>query len=364
MSVTETMPFSPDWVSPPGDTIADLLDERSLTQAELATRLGTSRKFVNQLVSGEASINEATALGLERVLGSTTRFWLNREADYRAALAKRQEKERLREQVPWLDELPVASMRKLGWIGPRRDKAEIVSECLKFYGVGSVEAWRDWSNGLELTAYRMPSKARRSFGAIAAWLRYGELRAAKIDCAPYSVEAFRNRLPELRALTVETKPGIFVPRLQDLCASAGVAVVIAPAPQGCPASGATRWLSPRKALLMLSLRYETNDQFWFSFFHEAGHILRHGKKKVFLEFDRREERAEEVEADRFAANLLIPPSHHQALFSLPTNKQEVAAFAERIGIAPGIVVGRLQHEGLVPYTHLNGLKVKYDWQCH
>ena len=85
------IPFSPDWVSPPGDTIADLLDERSWTQAEFAARLGASRKFVNQLVSGEASIDEATALRLERVLGSTTRFWLNREADYRAALAKRQE---------------------------------------------------------------------------------------------------------------------------------------------------------------------------------------------------------------------------------------------------------------------------------
>ena len=81
---TATMSFGPDWVSPPGDTIADLLHERDWTQAEFATRLGTSREFVDQLVSGHASIDEAIALRLERVLGSTTRFWLNREADYRA----------------------------------------------------------------------------------------------------------------------------------------------------------------------------------------------------------------------------------------------------------------------------------------
>ena len=86
-----TTSSTPDWLSPPGDTIADLLDERNWTQAEFAVRLGTSRKFVNQLVSGEALINEATALRLERVLGSTTRFWLSREADYGAVLAKRQE---------------------------------------------------------------------------------------------------------------------------------------------------------------------------------------------------------------------------------------------------------------------------------
>ena len=86
-----TTSSTPDWLSPPGDTIADLLDQRNWTQAEFAVRLGTSRKFVNQLVSGEALINEATALRLERVLRSTTRFWLSREADYRAVLAKRQE---------------------------------------------------------------------------------------------------------------------------------------------------------------------------------------------------------------------------------------------------------------------------------
>ena len=360
--MSEAMSFDPDWISPPGDTIADLLDERSWTQAEFAVRLGTSRKFVNQLVSGDASINEATALRLERVLGSTTRFWLSREADYRAAMAKRQEIEALRNETPWLDEVPVAAMRRLGWIGPHRDKVETVSECLRFYGVGSVEAWRAWASGLRLTAYRMSGKAGRNFGAIATWLRYGELQAEEIDCAPYSADEFRSRLPELRALTLETDPEGFVPRLRSLCAEAGVAVVVAPTPEGCPASGATRWLSPRKALLMLSLRYKTNDQLWFSLFHEAGHILRHGKKKMFLEFNHGSGQAEETEADRFAANLLIPPKHHEELFALGVNKRQVMAFAERVGIAPGIVVGRLQHEGLVPYTHLNGLKVRYTWK--
>lgn len=113
---------------------------------------------------------------------------------------------------------------------------------------------------------------------------------------------------------------------------------------------------------MLSLRYKTNDQLWFSLFHEAGHILRHGKKKIFLEFKQGGGHAEEAEADRFAANLLIPPEHHRELFSLRPNKQKVVVFAEKIGIAPGIVVGRLQHEGLVPYAHLNGLKVRYAWE--
>lgn len=358
-----TTAFDPDWISPPGDTIADLLEERDWTQAELANRLGASRKYVNQLISGKVPLSESVAVKLERVLGSTVRFWLNREAGYRAALARQRSIESLREDTPWLDELPVSDMRKFGWIPTHRDKARTVAECLRFFGVGSVDAWRNWSAGIGQTAYRMSDKTRSRFGAIAAWLCHGEIQASKIDCAPYSREAFMSRLETLRGLTIDEDPDTFVPLMQELCAEAGVAVVVAPAPKGCPASGATRWLSKDKALLMLSLRYRTNDHLWFSFFHEAGHILRHRKKLIFLEMNENgyQDEEAEAEANRFATDLLIPPRHRSELFELPKTRAKVVEFAQKAGIAPGIVVGRLQHEGLLPYTHLNDLKVRYRW---
>lgn len=72
-----------DWVSPPGNTIADLLEERNWAQAQLADRLGVSRKHVAELIIGKATISEANAIKLARILGSTIGFWLNREAGYR-----------------------------------------------------------------------------------------------------------------------------------------------------------------------------------------------------------------------------------------------------------------------------------------
>ena len=356
-----TKPFSPDWISPPGDTIADLLEEQNWAQAEFAERLGTSRKFVSQLVSGKVSLSEPIAIKLERVLGSTVRFWLNREAGYRAALADQRAIESLRAEVGWLEELPVSHMRRFGWIQSYRDKAKTVAECLRFFGVGSVDAWRSWSNGLGQTAYRMSDKARKQFGAIAAWLRYGEIQAQKLECAPYSRERFRSHLEKLRGLTIEEDPEVFVPRMQALCAEAGVAAVFAPAPRGCPASGATRWISQNKALLMLSLRYKSNDHLWFSLFHEAGHILLHRKKLMFLELARNGSPQQELEADRFAADLLIPRKHRTELYGLGRTRSELEAFAQKIGVAPGIVVGRLQYEGRLPPTHLNDLKVRYTW---
>ena len=116
-----------------------------------------------------------------------------------------------------------------------------------------------------------------------------------------------------------------------------------------------------KALTQLSLRYKTNDQFWFTFFHESGHILKHGKSEIFIE-DHGMDDEKEQEADQFAASALIPPSAFRKLREIRLySRQAVRGFAEEAGIAPGIVVGRLQHEGLVPHKNLNGLKTKFTW---
>lgn len=350
-----------DWISPPGHTIADLLEERNWTQAQFADRLGVSRKHVSELITGKATISEANAIKLARVLGSTVGFWLNREAGYRAALADLHAIEQLRDDVSWLDDLPISHMRKMGWISSSRDKAQTVSECLQFFGVGSVDAWRSWSDGLGQTAYRMSDSAGKAFGSIAAWLRFGEIQASMLECEDYSKETFKTNLESLRTLTLESDPNVFVPRMQELCAEAGVAVVFAPTPGGCPASGATRWLAPNKALLMLSLRYKTNDHLWFTFFHETAHILLHRKKLMFLENTKNGDGKEEEEANQFAADLLIPSEYFDLFRTLTNTRAEVSQFARKIGIPPGIVVGRMQHEGILPHRQLNDLKVRYTW---
>ncbi len=352
--------IAPDWVSPPGDTIVDLLEERGWTQAELAERSGFTRKHVNLLIAGKAPITEDTALKLERVLGSTARFWLTRETQYREPLARRTEQAKLEADIDWLRQLPMKDMLKFGWIQHSAHKGGQVSECLRYFGVASVAAWRSYYEA-PLAAFRAAPKFEQKTGAVAAWLRFGELTATNISCTAFNKSGFRQALQTLRALTAELDPGVFVPKLIQTCAEVGVAVVIAPAPKGCPVSGATRWMTPEKALLMLSLRYKSNDQLWFSFFHEAGHLLRHGKRLLFLEIDGKLDNDLERDADRFAAETLIPPKHAPELASLPRTKLAVKAFAQHVGIAPGIVVGRMQRDGLLPWTHLNGLKVRYRW---
>ena len=356
---TTNASFNADWASPPGDLIEEVLEEHGWTRAELAQRLAFSAKHVNELLKGRASITADTAERLERVLGHDAGFWLRLEANYQQDLVRLQQLDALASQNDWLKELPLNWLQKQGWVEACSHKGQQVAVCLKFFAVASVDAWRQ-RYGQPLAVYRTSKSFATEQGALASWLRRAETQAASIACRPYEVKAFREALQEIRPLSCEADPTVFVPQLQALAAAAGVAVVFVPAPSGCKVSGATQWLSPDRALIALSLRHKSNDHLWFTLFHEAGHILKHGKKATFVDGLDGVDEEHEVEADRFAADQLIPPASAQKLQGL-RSEQDVKAAAKALGIAAGIVVGRLQHEGWLPRTHLNGLKVSYLW---
>jgi addiction module HigA family antidote len=357
--------FEPNWVSPPGDTIVDLLEERGWSQAELARRSRFTRKHVNDLVSGRASITPDSAMRLESVLGATAEFWLNREAQYKEALERRSLLVQLERDSEWLSELPIADMKRFGWIKGHTSESLQVAECLQFFGVADVAAWRRVYEA-PIAMFRASQSFGSHVGAVAAWIRRGELEAENVECAEYSSAHFRRLLRALRKLTVEPDPKVFVPFLIERCAESGVVVVFEKTPRGCPVSGATKWLSANRALIMLSLRYKSNDHLWFSFFHEAGHLLLHGKKALFLEGIGKSNPEQEHEANCFSANLLIPPGDLTRLKSLvdchQVTKDSVRLFAKSIGIAAGVVVGRMQKESWLPWSHFNDLKVQYDWR--
>jgi len=358
---SEAATFEPDWISSPGETIGDLLEERGWKQTEFAERTGFTEKHISLLINGKASITEETALKLERVIGSTARFWLSREAFYRESLARALEAKAFEKEGAWLRELPLKHMIEFGWIRSIPNVGGQVAECLKFFEVASVQAWRE-SYKEPLAAFRASKKFSTDSAATAAWLRQAEKSAISIKCRPFCRTDFKAALSDIRLLTNEQDPAVFVPKLVEICSRAGVAVVFEPAPKGCPVSGATKWLSTEKAVLVLSLRHKSNDHLWFSFFHEAGHLLLHGKRMFFIDIEGMLTDEHEDEANRFARDALIPPALGVRLAAISPNETAVVEFAKEAAIAPGIVVGRMQKEGYVPWSRLNRLKVWYSWE--
>jgi HTH-type transcriptional regulator / antitoxin HigA len=363
MSETQTNQYRPSAVTPPGTTLADLIDERGIKQAELATRMGMTPKFINELIAGKVSITPTTALAMERALDVPADFWLARDARYQEYKARAEVGAELEAHFDWIKELPFGDMCRFRWVKEQKSKASTVAELLRFFGVSSVSAWRQQyiEQIVATAAYRMSPKDTVRAGAVAAWLRAGELFAARTTCEPFNRQAFLEALNDSRELTLITDPGEFIPRLESLFAKCGVVVAFVRAPKGCPASGAVRWLSPRKALVQLSLRYKTNDTLWFTFFHECGHIALHGKKMLFLEEDKITT-VEEEEANRFAADRLISPADWANFDPFAITEAVIRQFAGQVGIAPGIVLGRLQKEERVPWSRLHNLKVRYVWK--
>jgi addiction module HigA family antidote len=354
-----TYAYAPSYAFPPGDTLAEVLKSRGIRQADLAERAGLTSKAINEIVKAKARITPTTALQLERVLGLPASFWNNLQRRYDEAQAVAEEAERLGRNVAWAKVFPVRAMSKWGWIEPSRDPVARLRALLNFFGTANPDAWKaHWAS--TQVAFRSVAKLPKDNYALACWLRRGEVEAASLETKAYDEDLFRQTLTQLRGLT--KLPGVeFVEPLVRGCAEAGVAVVFVPELPGTRTYGATRWLSPQKALIQLSLRRKTDDQLWFSFFHEAAHILLHPKKAVFIEATQGTDDFE-VQADRFARDTLIPPSEYRAFVSMGDfGHAAVREFANRIGVAPGIVVGRLQHETLIAYRRLNGLKRHYTF---
>jgi HTH-type transcriptional regulator/antitoxin HigA len=352
--------FEPDWLSAPGGTILDIIEERGLSSKELAELLSYSVERTERLLAGKDAITRDVATLLAKHLGGSEKFWLSREKLYRDEVARLQSSGNMNAGRAWLDELPFKDMQKLGWI-PRSTRAEeTVASCLDFFGVSNVKEWRNnYSQFLSLVSFRTSPTHKSEPGSVIAWLRYGEMKAHDIRCKPWNAASFERSLIEMRRLTRIKDPSIFIPELRKLCAENGVALVIARGPSGCRASGATFFLDNKKAMILLSFRYLADDQFWFTFFHEAGHLLMHNNKAVFLEDGSDVSLKEEHEANLFAQNLLIPPEARAEFLSLRPTKTDVMKFAIKIGISRGIVVGQLQHQGRLERRQLNTLKRRY-----
>lgn len=357
--------FIPDTVSPPGDTIIDLLEEKDWSQKELAKRLGYDEKHISQLLTGKAPLSLDAAQRLERVLGSTTQFWLSRETKYREHLARIEAQKQCAEWISWLDKLPIPELKKAGVLPNERlnqdNKPTFVEKCLRFFGVAAPEQWAAKYGAMEV-AFRRSQQIETDIGAVSAWLRLGEIAAEKIDDKnKYNKDKFKKALEQIRALTIES-PEVFEPKLRQLCLDAGVAFVVVPAISKARVSGAARWLNNHKPLIQLSLFGKTNDKFWFTFFHEAAHILLHADKKEIVYLDNPSQPNSgvdyEKEADEWAGNTLIPSEYVAQLSALRT-KSAVCDFSAGIGIHPAIVVGRLQHDKLIEPSWMNDLKVSF-----
>ncbi|MFD7940873.1 helix-turn-helix domain-containing protein [Streptomyces sp. NPDC059755] len=361
--------FAPDTAEPPGATLKEQLESLGIPQADLARRTGLSTKHINQIVQGIAVLTPETALKLERATELPAEMWNQLEAAWRTHLSRTNELQALASKISWLDRFPLAELAARAILPTKERSAENLQHLLAFFGVADPDLaenlWSSYNVAFRRSTVLPAKNEQKREYATAVWLRQAELMARDLPCAPFDKTALSALLPQLRALTLQ-EPATWIDQLPRLCSQVGVAVVFLPALPNTSVSGATRWLTPDKVGVALSDRFKKDDHFWFTFFHEIGHILLHGKRLTFIDnVGRRGDKAapegdhSEEEANAYAAEALIPPQHaaaYQRLTRHPMPFDNIKKFAKEAGIAPGIVVGRLQHDHALEWTHGNALK--------
>ncbi|WP_018984316.1 ImmA/IrrE family metallo-endopeptidase [Salinimonas chungwhensis] len=355
--MSDNLGFSPEWASPPGETIRTILYERDVEIDEFSSLVGIEREFCERMLLGYESITQDLAKSIEEVTEVSAKFWINRESRYRKQLDASHD-----ERIQWLARLPLKDMTKWNWIPKGLRVWEKFEACLDFFNIRSLEEWDDkFSSRLSKVAFRTSNSFDNSPESVITWLYQAEKIAKQQNIASWNSDKLSSSLPEIRKLTLIDNPKEFVPRLRSLFASCGVNLVLLPTPKGTRASGATFFSKENEPILVLSFRYKTNDHFWFSLFHEIGHLLLHSSSSIFIEGKDIANSEEEREADVFSQEALIPLIYRDEMLNF-THKDwiKIIRFSKKIGIARGIVVGQLQHCGNIDHKYLNKLKVRYD----
>ena len=348
-----------DLAVPPGEFLLEVAGDLGISQADLARRMGRPPQAINEIIKGEKVITSETALQLERVLAVPAHIWTGLEAEYQLVKARHQDIETLEQEVRVLDRFPYRDMAKNQWVDKTRDKRKRVQELRGFFGVASLHNLADVK--AYSPAFRQAVKSQSSPEALAAWLRRGESEARHIHTQPYDEQRLKTELAKIRTFSNQA-PNDFLPRLRTVLAQCGVGFVLQQHLPKTYVNGATFWLASDKAVLIMSLRGSWADIFWFSLFHEIGHIVLHDRRHTFLEdtADDLQWKKQEHEADAFARDTLIPPTLYARFVARhELTPSTIRAFAHDLGIAPGIVVGRLQHDKALAPHQEHGLRVRY-----
>ncbi len=366
MNKEDTIKYESNKPIPPGDTIIEILQERGMTQKELSKRLDRPLKTINAIVKGKSAITSETALQLEQTLGIEASFWNNLESKFQEQKLRIESEKQYRELITTSKIYPYSEMVNNDWLEKTTNPIKKVQNLLSFFGVTNFD------NIIEETklegAFRISEKHKYSMPAIVSWLRKGSIDGERISTEPFDHKKVKELVPKLREMTLVNEPNELMHKLRDEFKKCGVAFVVTKSLKNAPICGATRWIGQDKALVQMSLRWSWVDIFWFSLFHELGHIIKDNKKEFNVDFVKNKVgNQNEKEKDEFARDSLIPPEQYQELEKNITNVSSIGninvivkSFAKNIGIHPGIVIGRLQHEKKIS-PNINSLRIRYSW---
>jgi addiction module HigA family antidote len=346
----------------PGYYVAEIIEDMGVTQAEFAVRMGTTSKTLSQLVNGQANISNDLAQKLSTMLGTSIEFWLNLQTAFDEKVIEINKEKATDEQAEIVAVIDYSYFVKLANLPAVRTVREKIDNLCSYFRISDLRILRqndflvNFRTGIATVEDKNIINSR-------AWLQTALNVASGIETAPFNADKLKAYVPEIRTMTLQN-PEVFLPRLKEIFSECGVAFVLLPYLKNSGINGAVKWINQDRVVLAMNDRRLNADTFWFSLFHEIKHVLQQKTKTVFVSSSKQEmkemdEKLEE-EADIFAQNTLIPiRDYRQFNPSKYTSDAEIIAFAKKIGIHPGVVAGRLQHDHIIAPNRCSALKQQY-----
>jgi HTH-type transcriptional regulator / antitoxin HigA len=340
---------------PPGNYVKEELEYRGWTQGDLAEVLGRPTRLVNEIIAGKRAITAETAQGLAIAFGTDAQLWMNFESQYQLSKIALKENA-IQRKAKIYGRFPVREMQKRGWLGRVASLDETEAEIKRYFGIASIDDEIEIAHAAKKTSYDRISREQ------IAWLVRAQQLAANLEVSKYSADRLPQLFAELRACVLIPSDAAKVPQI---LAKYGIRlVIVAPLP-GSKIDAACTWFRGQP-LVALTLRYDKHDIFWHALLHELDHI-EHGEGKTEAIVDSNllndcsHGQASEKRANKHAANKLIPSNELEAFIARVQpffSDASIVDFAKRMNVHPGIVVGQLQHHGLIPWSTFAGYKVR------
>ena len=340
----------------PGYYIKEAIDESGLSQEDFARRLATTPKNLSVLVRGEQSLSVEMARKLSRMFTTSISYWLNLQQKYDELIAEFNSDEELKQEKEVFKYLEYNYFQKNFNLPVLKGKVdEQIASVRSFFGVATLSVLKNKDLAV---SFRSASEDMTTANIIRAnvMVQIAINEALKRETQRFIKKKFQSAVSNVLTLTDNLE--VNLPEIINEFQKCGVNLVVLPNLSGSKINGATKRIGDH-VLLMVNNRGINEDTFWFSLFHEIGHII-NGDYGISSE-DR--EGDSETEADSFAADMLIPNEKYTQFIAENEcfRKEAILEFAASIQRDPGIVLGRLEKDGYVDYNDwkLKSLHKKY-----
>jgi HTH-type transcriptional regulator/antitoxin HigA len=354
-----TVGLSREFIIHPGETLAEILEDREMSQRELAIRTGMTEKHISTVIHGQKVISAAFAKKLEYALGIEASFWMNLQANYDRELLEFEELNNISEQeIDILKNLKevLECWSSFGWINVEANPASIVLDLRMIFGISNL---LDIPKMSYSAAYRAQNKNNTvDVYVLYAWQRMCELLTKNIEIADeVDVNKLREKIPEIKQVMF-MRGNQIQKKLTSIFAECGISFKIVPNFKGAPVQGFIKKSDDGSLILCMTLRQKFADIFWFTLFHEISHILNGDTKNNFVDFDSVSSDIED-RADSMAGEFLIDSKAYREFVQSAKYRtaQGIDEFAKSQNVRGYVVQGRLMKEELISWK----ARPRYEW---